>query len=170
VTVECRREQDVIDAIGAARWPDRCEDELRRHVAGCEICADLVEILGPMSREQDAAWDEARVPPAQLVWWRAQLRAREEALCAATRPLTAVYALALVFVGALLGGTVATLLPRLRAWAGAAAASMQWPSTDALTQLVAPLAGSTVVLLALATWLLLAPLIVWLVVSGDTAD
>ena len=170
MTIECSREQDVMDALAAARWPDRCDDELRQHVAGCEVCGDLVEILGPMSREQDAAWEEARVPPAQLVWWRAHLRAREEALRAATRPLTAVYALALVFVGALLGGAVVMALPRLRAWAGAAAASTEWPSGETITRFLAPLAGSTVVVLALATWLLLAPLIVWLALSGDTAD
>ena len=166
--LECRREQDVMDAIGAARWPDRCDDELRRHVAGCEVCADLAEVFGPVAAERDEAWDEARVPPATLVWWRAQLRARDEALRAATRPLTAVYAIALVFFGALVGGAVVAMLPRLRAWSSAAVTSFQWPTAARLGEIVAPLAGSTMALLVAGTWLLLAPLAIWLVVREDS--
>ncbi len=168
--LECVREQDVLDAVGAARWPDRCDGELREHVAGCEICVDLVEILGAISEERDSAWDAARVPPATLVWWRAQLRARDEAIRAATRPLTAVCALALVLAGALAGGTVVTLLPRLRAWAAAASGSIQLPTAADLNGLIAPLAGNLVALLALGTWLVVAPLIVWLAVRNDAAD
>lgn len=166
--LECDREQDVLDAIGAARWPDRCDDELRAHVGSCEVCADLVEILGPMSQERDAAWDSARVPPASVVWWRAQLRARDEALRAATRPLTAVYALALVVIGAIAGGVFVTLFPRLRAWTTAAAQSVQWPAAADLGTLVAPIANSSVALLVLGTWLLLAPLAIWLAVRDDS--
>ncbi len=170
MTTECPREQDVIDAIGAARWPGRCDDELRRHVAGCGICADLVAVLAPLSEERDDAWDEARVPPASLVWWRSRLRARDEALRAATRPLTVVYALALVFAGALVGGAAVTMYPRLLAWGAAAAESIRWPTTADIAGLVAPLAGRTVVLAALAGWLLLAPLAVWLAIRNDAAD
>jgi hypothetical protein len=170
VKLECSREQEVMAAITAARWPDRCDDELRRHVAGCEVCADLVEVLAPLAEERDAAWDGARVPPAAVVWWRAQFRARDEALRAATRPLTAVYALALVFFGALIGGTAVTMLPRLRAWGSAAVASIQPPATADLANLIAPLTGNAVALLALGSWLLLAPVIVWLAVRNDAAD
>lgn len=170
MNLECSREQDVVAAITAARWPGRCDDELRRHVAGCEVCADLVEVLAPMAEERDAAWDGARVPPAAVVWWRAQFRARDEAMRAATRPLTAVYALALVSFGALIGGTAVTMLPHLRAWGSAAAASIETPTAADLANLIAPLTGTSVALLALGSWLLLAPLIVWLAVRNDTAE
>ena len=168
--LECSREQDVMAAITAMRWPGRCDDELRRHVAGCEVCADLVEVLAPIAGECDAAWDAARVPPAAVVWWRAQFRARDEALRAATRPLTAIYALALVFFGALVGGTAVAMLPRLRAWGSAAVTNIRPPATADFANLVAPLAANTVALLALGSWLLLAPVIVWLAVRNDSAD
>jgi hypothetical protein len=170
VKLECDREQDVLDAIGAARWPDRCDDELRAHVVDCEVCADLVEVLGPLSADRDAAWDAARVPPPSVVWWRAQLRARSDAMRAATRPLTAVYAIALVFFGTMVGAAGVIVLPTLRAWGAATVGSIQWPAAADIAALVAPLAGSGIVLLALGTWLLLAPLAVWLAVRDDAAD
>jgi hypothetical protein len=170
VKLECDREQDVVDAIGAGRWPARCDEELRAHVRSCEVCADLVEILPAMVDERDAAWDAAHVPPAGVVWWRAQLRARNEAVRAVTRPLTVVTAIALLFFGALVGGAFVAILPRLRTWSAAAAGSVQWPAAAELEKLVAPFAGSSVALLLLGTWLLVAPLAIWLAIRDDAAD
>ena len=41
-TVDCGREDDVLDALTSGRWPDRADDELRSHVATCAICADVI--------------------------------------------------------------------------------------------------------------------------------
>ena len=42
--IECPRESDVLDAIDAKRWPHRVNQELVDHVAGCEICSDVLTV------------------------------------------------------------------------------------------------------------------------------
>ena len=49
-TVDCCREDDVLDALTSGRWPDRADDELRAHVAACAICADVVEVASAVLR------------------------------------------------------------------------------------------------------------------------
>lgn len=84
---ECPREQEVVDTLATGQWPERADADLRRHVAGCPVCDDLVAVLDPLA----AAWSETRadvhVPAPGTVWWRAQMRARQEAARAATRPV-----------------------------------------------------------------------------------
>ena len=90
IRVDCAREQDVLDAIAARRWSERCEPELREHVASCSICADLAEVVTALTDSHDALWPEVQVPSSANVWWRAQLRARQEAARKASRPITVV--------------------------------------------------------------------------------
>ena len=94
--VECAREQDVLDAIAARRWPDRCDAELRDHVAACSICADVVDVVGPLTDSHDEIWQGIQVPSSGTVWWRAQLRAQQEAARKASRPITVVQGVAAV--------------------------------------------------------------------------
>ena len=72
-------EQELLDAVTARRWPDRADASLREHVAGCGLCSDVAEIAGAFFEDRDCAQAEAVVPSASAVWWRAQIRAREEA-------------------------------------------------------------------------------------------
>ena len=94
MTTACAREQDVLDTLAAHRWPARCEPELGAHVQACGICADLVVTASALLDEHDQAWSEARVPSSALVWWRAQVRGREEAARAAARPIAFVQGIA----------------------------------------------------------------------------
>jgi len=90
IRIECAREQDVLDAIAARRWPARCDQELRDHVAFCSICTDFVAVVGPLTDARDDIWPDIQVPTSATVWWRAQLRARQEAERKASRPITVV--------------------------------------------------------------------------------
>jgi hypothetical protein len=103
---ECKREQDVLDAVAAGRWPDRCDDELRAHVAGCAICADVVDVARAFQDEHEIAWRHAQVPPSGRVWWRAEMRARHEAARKAAQPITFVQGVA----GACAAGIAAALI------------------------------------------------------------
>jgi predicted anti-sigma-YlaC factor YlaD len=103
---ECRREQDVLDAMAAGRWPDRCDAELSAHVASCAICGDVVAVARAFRDEHEAAWRNARVPPSGRVWWRAEMRARQEAARKAAQPITFVQGIA----GACAAGIVAALI------------------------------------------------------------
>src|SRR6266545_4783902 len=92
--IECEREQDVLDTLAAQRWPARCDDDLRAHVGTCGICADLVEVAGALLDDHDITYQDARIPPSGIVWWRAQLRAREEDARAAARPIAFIQGVA----------------------------------------------------------------------------
>jgi hypothetical protein len=90
MAVECPREQDVLDAVSAGRWPRRSDAELRQHVDGCGICQDVAAVFAALSEDRDASEYELVVPHSSIVWWRSQIRAREEAAAAAARPIAIV--------------------------------------------------------------------------------
>lgn len=92
--IQCNREAEVVEVISAGRWPDQTHSELRAHVKSCAICSDVVTVALAMREHQDATAPDIAVPSAGLVWWRAELRARREAMRAVERPLTLVHALA----------------------------------------------------------------------------
>ena len=114
--VECAREQDVLDAIAARRWPDRCDAELRDHVAACSICADVIDVVGPLTDSHDEIWQGIQVPSSGTVWWRAQLRAQQEAARKASRPITVVQGVAAVAALVVIVVAAYTIAPWLPAF------------------------------------------------------
>jgi hypothetical protein len=109
---ECEYERELIEAVMAEQWPDRCGTELRSHAATCEVCKDVVQVAKALHNEADTTALDVRLPSAGLVWWRAELRTRREAMRTAERPLTLVHA----FAGACGVGVVAALLTQLTPW------------------------------------------------------
>jgi hypothetical protein len=111
--IECAFEADVVMAVVQSRWPHRADAELREHVNTCGICADVVAVAGAIecAREESAACAALpdALPDSGLVWWKAQMRARREAVAAAGRPITAVqvaaFACAVGLLGACIGAT-----------------------------------------------------------------
>lgn len=100
------------------------------------------EIAGLIHEAFAQAQRQARVPPAELVWLRAQIRAREEAARRAVRPVILGQAVGI----AALAGLLAALLSRLP----------QLPQIPvALVEIV------------LGSWLLLAPIALYLALSRD---
>lgn len=161
--LECRREIDVIDAVTSRRWPSRTDEELRAHVASCAICADVAAVASALRDDQDIALAEAHVPSADIVWFRAQARARAEAARQAARPIAIMQALGLAGatgVISLLIGVVAFWVWQRADWL------MAWPTLDPLRfdSMGFAIRG---VLLAVGLWLLLAPVAVYLVASDD---
>lgn len=94
--VECPRDADVAEAVACGQWPEYCAAELRDHVLTCPACAELVAVMVPLRQARTAAWQEAAVPDAHVVWWRAQIRARAEAAQTVAQPMTFVQAAAAV--------------------------------------------------------------------------
>lgn len=168
---DCPFETDVLDALASHRWPARAGDDLRAHVAACESCRDLADTAGALLHEHDAAYAEARVPSSALVWHRAQLRAREEAARAATRPIGFVQGVAFACGIALALGAATWGLPLLSASmpdAGSLLArfsALPAPGVD-LGDLVA-LTSNTTVQIGMAVWLLLAPVAGYLALSRE---
>jgi len=68
--------------------------------AECPQCGPLVQLAQQIREEFEHTTRTARVPTAEIVWWRAQMRAREDAARKAARPILFTQALA---IAALIG-------------------------------------------------------------------
>ena len=115
-TVECSREQDVIDALASGRWPARVADELAAHVASCRICEDTLAVAGPILAEHDTFTTDAHVPSSAVMWWRAQMRAKQEAAREAARPVTVAQIVGGICVMAVAVALMVVFSPLVRGW------------------------------------------------------
>jgi hypothetical protein len=101
--VECPFEDDVLMYVHTGRWPDRVPAELVAHAATCDVCADLAFVAHALDTDRGADRASVATPSAGTMWWRAQLRARQEAATTAGRPITAVQAALLAVCGGVAG-------------------------------------------------------------------
>ena len=158
----------MLDALSARRWPERCDADLRAHVASCAICADLVDVATALLDDHEVAWGDAHVPPSGVVWWRAQLRARDEAARAAARPLAFIQgvaaSVAVWLVVALVRAVPPAYLSTWRAWVAGLVPdiTVRMPDMASVTGAV-PLS----ILVLLAAWLLLAPVAIYFAVVDE---
>ena len=157
--IECPRESDVLDALASARWPHRVDRELTDHVASCDICSDVLTVAEAMQDDSDAAWREASVPSSGQVWWRAEMRARQEAIREASRPITVAYGVAALAGLALMIAAGWFMWPAIHSYV----ASFALPDVPAMTAppLLLPL------LVALGALLVIAPVALYLVLSDE---
>ena len=174
---DCTREQDVLDALAARRWPGRCEAELLTHVSQCSICADIVAVVQPIGEVHEELWTSMQVPSASTVWWRAQLRAQQEATRRASRPITIVQVAAAIVafvataafasIAAPLLPTFSFSLPTLPAWF----ALPKLPTIDLSLPEVPPLQQLGrwwwLGIAAFLTWAVIAPLAIYFAISED---
>ena len=156
--IECEFEADVLAAVIQSRWPDRVDGELREHVKTCPICGDVAAVANAIECSRE---DVPVLPDSGLVWWKAQMRARREALETVSRPITAVqivaFACAMVLMGACLGATSRWFQAGLkRVWTEVAA-------IDA----TALIAGHWVLFACMAAMLFVVPVAVYLVAGKD---
>jgi hypothetical protein len=115
-TPECSREPDLLEVLAAGRWPDGGVEELQAHVDTCRSCLDLLAVALPLLEEQALAHRDARIPSSAVVWWRAQTRARREAVEAATRPIAMIQGIALACSAGLAAGITSLAQPPIGAW------------------------------------------------------
>jgi len=154
----CVREAETIDAVTSGAWPGACAADLRAHVAACEACSETAAVATAIRSDWQSAYADVRVPSAGLVWWRAQLRSRQDVAEKAGRPITYAQAVAATAAAVLLFVLGGLLWPWLRA-------SFDW--VDSLSQQAdlghfwLPLA------IMLGASLVLAPLILLFVLSDD---
>jgi hypothetical protein len=112
----CAHEDTVLAAaLDSSRV---CPTHLAEHLAACDGCRDLYVIATALQDDHAAALADVRVPSAGQAWWRAELRARQEAAAIAARPITVATGIA-----------AASLLGLLASVAGALA----WWLRDSLT-------------------------------------
>ena len=132
----CVREDELLDALGRGF----VNGELTDHVATCAGCTELRSVAGALLDERVEAIKEAAVPNSSAMWWKMQMRHRQEVQAASRRSLfigqaaTLVIAIALAY--ALFGTDV----------------------TANVKNLVASIHISTPILLILASWAVFAPI------------
>jgi len=112
----CDRETDVLEVVRTGRWPEACDADLRAHVAGCAVCAEVVLVAEALRRQDAGAWLEARLPAAGLVWWKAQIRARREAAERAAEPMNVVAIAACACLACSLVALAVWQWPRIASW------------------------------------------------------
>jgi hypothetical protein len=166
--IECEREQDVLDALAARRWPARCDTELPVHVAACPVCTDLVEVAGALLDDHDVAYRDARIPSSGVVWWRAQLRARDEDARAAARPIAFIQgvaaSVALWLLVTLLRAVPSATVAAWKGWLLGFVPHLSVPVPNLADVTAAIPVG---VMLVVGAALLLAPLAIYLAVAED---
>jgi len=80
-----------------------------------EIEAIVAEAI---AAEAAIANREAAPPSSAIVWWRAQMRARQEAARSANRPITVIHALAIACFAGLALSLIGTVVAGVRGSAG----------------------------------------------------
>jgi hypothetical protein len=148
----CDREPEVLEAV----FHNRLSEELRAHAASCAVCGDVMTVASVVHTDFDRAQRQAAVPTPEIVWWRAQMRARQDAARRAARPILFTQALAIAAVIGLLislAGQLSVQTFQNWSWSGFAILPADIP--------VLPLA------LVLGFWLVLAPVALYLTFSRD---
>lgn len=138
----CPREDELLEALGAGF----IGEELESHIATCAACSELRLVAGALLDERVQAVTEAALPSSGTMLWRMQMRRRQEAQATARRSLligqAVTLAAAVVLVFTLLGGTLA----------------------GEAVNVIASIKLSTPLLLAVAIWLLAAPIAGWMLI------
>jgi len=100
--MKCEKEQQVIEATRDGLWTS----SLRAHLRNCALCTQT-ELIAVSLQENVATLERQRnLPPAAMIWRRAQTRRRADALQRATRRpflivgvLSGLYAVVLLLWG-----------------------------------------------------------------------
>ncbi|HET7220305.1 MAG TPA: hypothetical protein VFJ02_19755 [Vicinamibacterales bacterium] len=166
-TVECSREQDVVDALATGRWPARIADELRQHVASCQICRDTLAVAGAILAEPDTFSADARVPSSAVMWWRAQMRAKQEAAREAARPVNVAQTVGAICAIALAVAFVVMFSPLVRGWAVNTIDSLTGDIARVGLQAALLTQGWLMPALLAGLWLLITPLAIYFALAED---
>ena len=161
----CPRENELWEAIATGRWPETAPSDLRAHVESCGICREFAGVTTAVRADAAESRRAAAPPSSAIVWWRAQMRARQEAAHAADRPITIAQALA---IAAGIGVTLAllsTALPWLRPFFASLMQSAE--SLGALPALGLTQQWGPILAGALFMTLVLAPVALYLVLVDD---
>lgn len=95
--VSCPCERDVLDLVAIGQWPARADATLRAHAAECAVCREVAAVA-TVVREWADEPQPIKVPDAAVVWYLAQVRAKEDAARRASRPVLAAQLIALATV------------------------------------------------------------------------
>lgn len=79
----CNFEEKVAEASCSGNW----DDALLAHIASCSVCEEVALVANYLSESIAASHVSANLPDATLIWSKAQLAARRDAIERAMRPI-----------------------------------------------------------------------------------
>lgn len=115
---DCENERLIVEAVQSGLWPDGCGPALVLHAQKCEVCRDALLVAQFLQAQPPESLHQVRLPGAELVWWKAQLKARREAAERAARPVSIAEFLSLACSLACLLGFALWKWSSLRGWLG----------------------------------------------------
>lgn len=83
----CSSEKELEATLRQGRWPHALDPDLRTHVDTCRDCQELVLVTQTLQKAKSNGEQLARLHAPGLLWWRAQLRRRNEAIQSVAEPL-----------------------------------------------------------------------------------
>jgi hypothetical protein len=107
----CPHEGEVQAILRRGHWPDACDPEFRKHVETCRTCGEQLLVLHAFHTARAHAMQATHLNHPNLIWWRAQLRRRNDVLQRVTKPIATAHIFALcvaIFAG------VALLISQIR--------------------------------------------------------
>jgi hypothetical protein len=159
-----------VAAVWSGEWLDGGDKELLMHAESCEICSEVMLIAPALRADYQTMRGEVQVPAAGQVWWRAAVRARMEAVHAASRPITWAQGLAAAGGIGLLVALIGLAWPSLTGsldWIVGEAARLDPARTEVAGLLVDFLRRSLPLLIGVALCAVLAPVAVYLALSDE---
>jgi hypothetical protein len=114
--VSCTCEKEIRELVERGQWPLAAPPELKSHAVACRTCADLVLVAGAFQRARATTIAAAKPATPGAIWWRAQLRSRQQAFERIQRPLIGAQVFALVAILLPIIGFVAFEARNLLAW------------------------------------------------------
>ncbi|MDE3201532.1 MAG: hypothetical protein KGN79_11500 [Acidobacteriota bacterium] len=101
----CNREKEVAALLDLGQWPHASPADLRDHAAACRSCTDLILVRTALQSERTRSSAAPALPTAGSLWWRAQLRKRNQAMETLSRPLLGaqIFAFAIVLIVTAIG-------------------------------------------------------------------
>ena len=166
---DCRHETAVVNAVLSGSWPDACDESLVAHAKECGTCREVASVSILLREDSESSRIEAHIPAAGQVWWRAAVRARLESTQAAARPLTWMHGItAAVVVGVMLAALTALwpILPGAIETAWTVTRDVL-PNSEVTTAIGNGLGLSLLIGVGAGVLMLLAPLALYFVFSGD---
>ena len=112
----CSREKDVAELLARGHFPLAYTPELHAHLGACRSCADLVLVTQAFQSARASAAAQANLPSPSQLWWRAQLRRRNEAVERVGKPILGAQIFALSVCLAFAAGFLASQATRGLAW------------------------------------------------------
>jgi hypothetical protein len=162
-TIECPREDDVLDALTTGRF----DDELRQHVAACAVCTDVIAVAEPLLVDREDRSRAPHIPSSAVMWWRAQMRARQEAAREAARPITIAHIMGMLSAAAIVVVLAVMLSPWVRQTLSDAASAVGSGIRDLDLQAMFLANGWLLPALTITIFLLLTPLAIYFAIGED---